>query len=52
MVIGVSTSSVMFQREVKLSGWKNWEGFLEEAALTKDFEEMEDMPLAGKRRPK
>ena len=51
MVTGVSTSSVVVRRKVKVSEWKNQEGFLEDAALSKDLEEMEDMPLAQRGRP-
>lgn len=37
------------QREVKLSGWKDQEGFLEEAASARDLEGMEAVALAEKR---
>lgn len=37
------------QRKVIL--WSSREGFLEEVALTRDFEGMEFMPLAKKGRP-
>ena len=33
------------------SGWRNQDGFLEEAALTMDLERVEDTPLAEKGRP-
>ena len=34
-----------------MSGWRNQDGFLEEAALTMDLERVEDTPLAEKGRP-
>ena len=37
--------------KVKLSGWKNQEGCLEEAASVRDLEGMEDVSLAKKGRP-
>ena len=42
-------SSVVAHRE--LSGWRNQDGFLEEAALTMDLERVKDMPLAEKGKP-
>ena len=35
----------------ELSGWRNQDGFLEEAALTMDLERVKDMPLAEKGKP-
>ena len=51
VVTGAGASSMAVQREVKLSGWRNWEGLLEEAALTMALEGMDDTPRAKKGRP-